>query len=88
MPELSKLAELRVKTDMDLVWIIGNAVELGIRLVSADSAPLHGKATDLYADALMLLTKVEDMRERRRLGERLGRLREALDGQRTMGASL
>jgi hypothetical protein len=79
---LSKLAKLRAKTDNDLVWIITNAVELGMGLVSAKSAdgPLRARAADLYAHASILLTKVEDNGGRRRLEDKLERLRGALKG--------
>jgi hypothetical protein len=52
----SKLAELRAKTDRDLVCIIDNALELGL-LLAADLDPagvLHRRAADIYADTVML----------------------------------
>ena len=82
----SKLAELRAKTDYDLVSIIDNAMELGLLLAAnePDVDPvgvLHRRAADIYADAVMLVEKVEAVRERRRLEEKLGRLRNTLDRQ-------
>jgi hypothetical protein len=80
--QLSKLAELRAKTDRELVRIIGNALDVALLLANTqvDSAGLlHGRAREIYADTLMLLPKVKDVGERRRL-ERLGRvLRERLE---------
>lgn len=80
--EVSKLAKLRAKTDQDLVQIMGNALELGIRCASAaqDAAgPLHSRARAIYANTLMLLPAIEDLRERRRLENKLEQLRESLD---------
>jgi hypothetical protein len=74
--QLSKLAELRAKTDWELVRIIDNA--LGVGLLSATNEPdvdpagvLHRRATDIYADTVMLVEKVENLGERRRLESRL-----------------
>jgi hypothetical protein len=83
---LTKLAELRAKTDRDLVSIIDNAVEVGVLLAANETdvdraGVLHRRAADIYADTVMLPSKVEDVRERRRLEEKLRRLRNALDEQ-------
>ncbi len=85
--QLSKLAELRAKTDQDLVRINDNALGVGLLLgttdTHADSAcPLHGRAKEIYADTLMLIPKVEDVMERRWLEGRLKELRENLDQRR------
>jgi len=85
--QLSKLAELRAKTDRDLVRIIENALEVGLLLgatnTPVDSAErLHGRAEEIYANTLTLLPKVEDVSERRRLEGRLKLLRENLDRRR------
>ena len=81
--QLSKLAELRAKTDQDLVRIIDHAVEVGLLLVTdthVDSAgPLHVRAEEIYANTLTLIPKVEDVGERRRLEDKLKLLRESLD---------
>ena len=82
--QLSKLAELRAKTDQDLVSIIDHVLEVGLLLgatnMPVDSAePLHGRAEGMYANTLTLLPKVEDVSERRRLEGRLNQLRERLD---------
>ena len=81
---LSKLAELRAKTDEDLVRIIDNGVEAGLLLAAnePDVDPvgvLHRKAADIYADTVMLMQKVENVGERRRLQEKLRQLRKSLD---------
>jgi hypothetical protein len=80
----SKLAELRAKTDRDLVSIIDNALEAGLLLAAngadVDTAGvLHRKAADIYADSLILVPKVEVVQERQRLEETLRKLRNALD---------
>jgi len=68
------------------VRIIDNAVEVGLLLAAnePDVDPigvLHRRAADIYADTVMLVEKVENVRERRRLEEKLRQLRESLDRQ-------
>jgi hypothetical protein len=80
----SKLAELRAKTDRDLVSIIDNALETGLLLAANEAdvdiaGVLHRKATGIYAHSLMLVQKVEVVRERERLEETLRKLCKALD---------
>jgi len=80
----SKLAELRAKTDRELVSIIDNAVELGLLLAANErdvdpAGVLHSRAADIYADSVMLVQKVEAGREQRRLEEKLRQLRHSLD---------
>jgi len=84
--QLSKLVELRSKTDRELVSIIDNALEVGLLLAANESdvdpsGVLHRRAADIYVDAVMLVEKVENVRERRRLEEKLRQLRSALDRQ-------
>src|SRR5216684_4193714 len=82
--QLSKLAELRAKRDRELVSIIDNALEVGLLLAENEpdvdpAGVLHRRAADIYADTLMLASKVEDVGERRRLEEELKQFRHALD---------
>lgn len=80
--EVSKLAELRAKTDRDLVRILANALELGVQCASAapDSAsPLYGRAKAIYANAVQLIPAVEDRTRRQRLENKLDQLRNSLD---------
>ena len=82
----SKLAELRAKTDRELVSIIDNALELGLLLAANEpdvdpAGVLHDRAADMYADTVMLVQRVENVSDRRRLKENLGHLRDALDRQ-------
>lgn len=88
--EFSKLAELRVKTDRELVRIIEGELERGLRLALIgpgpkivnhfdSTKPPHASAAKAYADAVKLLPKVDDMTERGRLQSKLKQLREALD---------
>ena len=91
MTQLSKLAELRAKTDQDLVSIIDNALEVGLLIAATDphvdsAAQLHGRAEEISADTLMLIPKIEDVSERRRLEGKLNRLRESLDRRRAQVA--
>jgi len=90
---LSKLAELRAKTDQDLVRIIENAVEVGLLLAANEpdvdpAGVLHRKAVDIYTDAVMLVQKVENAGERQRLEDRLKQLRESLDRRRAQVVSV
>ena len=89
--QLSKLAELRAKTDRDLVRIIDNAVEVGLLLAANEpdvdpAGVLHRRAADIYADTVMLVQKVEDVGERLRLEEKLRQLRETLEQRRAQVA--
>ncbi len=91
--QLSKLAELRAKTDQDLVSIIENALEVGLLLAvnEPDVDPagvLHRRAVDIYTDAVMLVQKVEDVGERQRLEDRLKLFRESLDRRQAQVASV
>jgi len=87
MSATSKLAELRAKTDRELVSIIDNALEVGLLLAAnePDVDPvgvLHRRAADIYANTLMLASKVEDVGEGRRLEGKLRELRETLEQRR------
>ena len=90
--QLSKLAELRAKTDQDLVSIIDNALEVGLMLAANEpdvdpAGVLHRRAADIYADTVMLVEKVENVRERRRLEDRLNQLRDTLERRLAQVAS-
>ena len=90
--QCSKLAELRAKTDRDLVCLIDNALDLSLLLAAneEDGDPvgvLHGRAANIYADAVMLVEKVEDVQEQRRLEEKLRRLLQSLDERHAQVAS-
>jgi hypothetical protein len=90
---LSKLAELRAKTDRDLVRIIDNAVEVGLLMAAneADVDPagaLHRRAVDIHTDVVMLVQKVENVEERQRVEGRLKQLRESLDRRRVQVAGI
>ncbi len=87
--QLSKLAELRAKTDRDLVSIIDNALELGLLLAANEpdvdpAGVLHRRAPGIYADTVMLVQKVEDVNERRRLADTLNQLRDTLERRRAL----
>lgn len=90
LSNLCKLAELRAKTDQDLVYLVGNALELGIQCASAATnkmGNLRAKAEDIYTKALMLLPEIEDVHERRKLGNKADRIRELLDSTIAQSAS-
>ncbi len=97
MSNVSKLAELRGKTDRQLIHIINNELELGLHLTltvetsfaydfSNKELP-HVRAEKACDDALRLLSKVDDISERQRLQRKLDQLREALNGQRRVQAA-
>jgi hypothetical protein len=77
---VSKLAELRSKTDRQLAGLIDNALERGFRLSGLASERAGAERT--YAEISTLLTKVEDPAERWRLENKLQRLRAALNDLR------
>jgi hypothetical protein len=88
--ELSKLAELHAKTDQELIQVIDSDLERGLHSAlmtegaksasDSDSAqPSHIRAETAYAEALKLLSMVDDHSERIRLEKKLRLLREALD---------
>ncbi len=94
----SKLAELRARTDRQLINIINSALERGLHLAllaAETEAAYHFGVTELHdaeakkvcAYALSLLARVDDTNERRRLETKLLRLRGALDGQRRVMAA-
>jgi len=94
----SKLAELRARTDRQLIQIINNQLERGLHLAllaAETESDYHFGVTELHhaeaekvcAYALSLLTRVDDTNERRRSETKLLRLRGALDGQRRVMAA-
>ena len=79
--KLSKLAELRARTDRDLVRILASTLELGIRFASpflGSDGPLRARAERIYANAEALVPTIEDAAQRRRLENKLAQLREFL----------
>ena len=90
---VSKLAELRARTDRQLIQIINSELERGLQLAlqAAETksayqfgvTELHdAEAEKACAYALSLVSKVDDTNERLRLETKLLRLRAALDGRR------
>jgi hypothetical protein len=94
----SKLAELRSRTDRQLIQIINSELERGLHLAllaAETEAAYHFGVTELHdaeaekacAYALSLLQRVDDTNERQRLESKLLRLRLALEGQRRVMAA-
>jgi len=71
----SKLAELRAKTDQDLIKLIDDQLNHSFRVALTASVT----ASKVYAEARKLTDKVEDPGERRRLESKLSHLRKTLD---------
>ena len=82
-PELAKLAELRAKTDSQLIAIIDKELERGLTLMGSDEAA----SRNAYREATELLPIVFDPRERRRLEDKAGELAAMLDGRRSRPAA-
>jgi hypothetical protein len=85
----SKLAELRAKTDRELVRIIDNSLEVGLLLAANapgvdPSGAVDRRAADIDADSVML---AENVREQRRLEEKLRQLRKSLEQRQVQVAS-
>ena len=80
MDRKSKLAELRAKTDRQLVILIRSTLDDGLRS--------RAEAERAYSEVRVLLPTVRDVTEaeRRRLESKLARLRELLD-ERPMRAT-
>ena len=83
-PQLSNWLNFGPRRNRQLVSIIDNALEVGLLLAANEAdvdlvGVLHRRAADIYADTVMLVEKVEAARDRKRLQERVGRLRDALD---------
>jgi hypothetical protein len=82
--EIGKLAQLREKTDRDLVKVIRKELERGLILASVATtrqSPLYSRAEMLHGEAAALLAKVYGLSEAERtaLEGRLLELRKALD---------
>lgn len=96
---VSKLADLRAKTDRQLIQIINHELERGLYLAVlhtepnsahdffGDTEPPDAEAENAWADALSLVSKVDDANERQRLESKVLRLRAALDRRRRVMAA-
>ena len=96
-PNVSKLAELRARTDRQLIQIINNELERGLHFALlrtephsaydlGDTETAAAEAENACAYALSLVSRVDDAEERQRLESKVLRLRAALDGQRRVMA--
>ncbi len=89
MSNETKLAELRSKTDRELLVLIRRELERGIALanVAAGSgSPFHGQAEQTYRKVCLLLLKSPEMNrgERARIEATLRELRSLLDDAPTI----
>jgi hypothetical protein len=91
--EHAKLAELRAKTDRQLIRLINNDLELGLKLAiitycddPASVEERRARAERAYGEAGNLLPKVYSLSERLRLEKKLIELRAALDEARVRKA--
>jgi len=75
---MTKLAELRAKTDAELAALIGEHLDQALYYAMKTGSPDHG-AEETFAQSRRLLSAVEDPRERARLQIKLDRLRHALE---------
>jgi len=77
----AKLAELRAKTDGELARVIRYELDralLTVALVTVTTAD-RSLAENTYSECLQLISKVENVAERRGLETKLSQLRAALD---------
>lgn len=82
--QMAKLAELRIKTDHDLIVVIHNEIERGLTLASVATSrqsPLYLKAERGYREARLCLPRVYSLgpAERAATELKLRELRAALD---------
>jgi hypothetical protein len=77
--QFSKLAELRRKTDQELIGLLSDGLDLAFHLAQGAGAKSYEQAEDVHAQISKLLHKVDDVAERRRLEKKLQELRETLD---------
>ncbi len=101
LPEQAKIAELRAKTDRQLITLIDHQLDSGIRLAQLLSGEDSGTAASFgqaraetaWAESRRLLPKVYNLSERLRLEKKLAELRRVLAGlffalpQRLLGLS-
>ena len=95
---VSKLAELRARTDRQLINIINSELERGLHLALLAAEPKSAydfgdtgspgaEAEKACAHAHSLVSRVDDTNERRRLESKVLRLRAALNAQRRVMAA-
>jgi len=77
----AKLAELRAKTEIELIRYVTAELNVGVRLASESNDQAHIRAEEAYAAVSRLLPVVYDLDhpERRRLEAKLTGLRTMLD---------
>jgi hypothetical protein len=85
--EFAKLAQLRAKTDRQLIALISHQVERSLDVARSDRPEQHRAVVERsYAEARKLISQVYNLNERLRLEARLGELRRTLDGLPQGGA--
>jgi hypothetical protein len=91
--EHAKLAELRAKTDRQLIRLVSNDLELGLKLAANSSCQdrepageRRARAERACAEAGKLLPKVYSLSERLRLEKKLSELRATLEAPRVCTA--
>src|SRR5271167_797790 len=96
MAGLTKFDELRTKTERELVQLINNELDLGVRearqALSDDTWAFAGghyfRAQQLHARALRLIPLIDEIPvDQRGPEERLEHLREMLDGLSVLGST-
>ena len=77
----AKLAELRAKTDGELATVIRYELDRALLTVALVTVTTAGRslAESTYSECLWLISKVENVAERRGLETKLSQLRAALD---------
>ena len=83
--EFAKLAQLRAKTDRQLIALIAHQLEHSLSSASYNQQS-RALAEKTYTEARKLTSQVYNLNERLRLEARLGELRRTLDGIPPAGA--
>jgi thymidylate synthase ThyX len=81
MSKEAKLAELRAKTDVELIRHVTHELDLGVRFAAYADYESRHRAEEAYAETSRLLPIVHDLgeSERRQLEAKVNRLRMMLD---------
>lgn len=84
--EFAKLAQLRAKTDRQLIALIAHQVERSLSAARSYNQQSRAIAEKTYTEARKLISQVYNLNERLRLEACLGELRRTLDAIPPAGA--
>jgi hypothetical protein len=84
MSKESKLAELRARTDFELIRYVKNELTAGIRFASSPDELSRARAEEAYAEVEKLLPVLSGPMERRQLMNQFEYLGELLNPERAL----